>query len=162
MISSFSKNLIENAGIKKTISIADNSDINLIFVDKFTHIKEFNKYEKKIIVQSKIDKFKKIQSKRIEFYISSKKGTGIDSLLRELLIKLTKKGKIHNMTISRERHIECLKKTREYLEKSKQKKNYDVFSEDIRLAIKEISKIYGKVDIENILDIIFNDFCIGK
>ena len=54
------------------------------------------------------------------------------------------------------------RKTRKYIEKSKHKKNYDVFSEDIRLAIKEISKIYGKIDIENILDIIFNDFCIGK
>ena len=49
-----------------------------------------------------------------------------------------------------------------YLEKSKKKKNLDVFAEDIRLAIKEVSKIYGNVDIENILDIIFSDFCIGK
>ena len=58
--------------------------------------------------------------------------------------------------------MECLRKTKKYIEKSKHKKNYDVFSEDIRLAIKEISKIYGKIDIENILDIIFSDFCIGK
>ncbi len=28
--------------------------------------------------------------------------------------------------------------------------------------VREISKIYGNVDIEDILDIIFNDFCIGK
>ena len=48
------------------------------------------------------------------------------------------------------------------MEKSKKKKNLDVFAEDIRLAIKEVSKIYGNVDIENILDIIFSDFCIGK
>ena len=41
-------------------------------------------------------------------------------------------------------------------------KNYDILAEDIRQALREISKIYGKVDIEDILDIIFNDFCIGK
>ena len=43
-----------------------------------------------------------------------------------------------------------------------QTKNYDIFAEDIRLALNEISKIYGNFDVENILDIIFSDFCIGK
>ena len=45
---------------------------------------------------------------------------------------------------------------------SKKTKNYDIFAEDIRLALNEISKIYGNFDVENILDIIFSDFCIGK
>ena len=94
--------------------------------------------------------------------VSSKNNYGINSLLNTVFQRLSEKNFAENTYISRERHVECLKKTKKYLEKSKQKKNYDVFSEDIRLAIKEISKIYGKVDIENILDIIFSDFCIGK
>ena len=44
----------------------------------------------------------------------------------------------------------------------KNKKNIDVFAEDLRSAFNEISKITGKKDVEDILDIIFNDFCIGK
>ena len=67
-----------------------------------------------------------------------------------------------NAYISRERHQKCLIKTKNYLESSKKFKNYDVFAEDVRLALNEISKIYGNIDIEDILDIIFNDFCIGK
>ena len=94
--------------------------------------------------------------------ISSKTNYGINSLLKTVFQSLSEKNFVENTYISRERHIVCLRKTQKYLEKSKQKKNYDVFSEDIRLAIKEISKIYGKTDIENILDIIFSDFCIGK
>ena len=39
---------------------------------------------------------------------------------------------------------------------------FDIFAEDIRLAMREISKISGNVDIEDILEVIFNDFCIGK
>ena len=35
-------------------------------------------------------------------------------------------------------------------------------ADDIRSAIKETEEIYHKFDIEQILDIIFNDFCIGK
>ena len=46
--------------------------------------------------------------------------------------------------------------------KSLLNKNIDLFAEDIRLATREISKITGKNDIEDILEIIFNDFCIGK
>ena len=56
-----------------------------------------------------------------------------------------------------------LKNTLKHLEKSSKKiKNFDIFAEDIRLAMKEISKISGNVDIEDILEVIFNDFCIGK
>ena len=94
--------------------------------------------------------------------ISSKTNYGINSLLKVVFQRFSENNFAENTYISRERHVECLRKTKIYLEKTKQKKNYDVFAEDIRLAIKEISKIYGKVDIENILDIIFSDFCIGK
>jgi tRNA modification GTPase len=48
------------------------------------------------------------------------------------------------------------------LEDTKEKKNTDLFAEDIRLAINNLSNIFGKVDIEDILGIIFSDFCIGK
>jgi len=48
------------------------------------------------------------------------------------------------------------------LKNSQKPKNIDLYAEDIRLAIKDLSKLFGNVDIEDILDIIFNDFCIGK
>ena len=38
----------------------------------------------------------------------------------------------------------------------------DLFAEDLRLALKKLSSLFGSVDIEDILDIIFSDFCIGK
>ena len=40
--------------------------------------------------------------------------------------------------------------------------DFDKAAEDLRLAIKHLSIIVGKVDVEEILDSIFNDFCIGK
>ncbi len=115
-----------------------------------------------IFVQSKYDIRKKPITKNNITNISSKTNYGINSLLKKIFKRLSEKNFTENTYISRERHIECLRKTRKYLEKSKKKKNLDVFAEDIRLAIKEVSKIYGNVDIENILDIIFSDFCIGK
>ena len=156
------RNIIEKIGIKKSEEISKGSDLNLVFINRASEINDFMGVLNPIFVQSKYDIRKKPITSNNIINISSKTNYGINSLLKAVFFRLSEKKFIGNTYISRERHIECLRKTRIYLEKSKQKKNYDVFSEDIRLAIKEISKIYGKIDIENILDIIFSDFCIGK
>ena len=44
----------------------------------------------------------------------------------------------------------------------KDKKDFDKAAEDLRLAIRHLGMIVGKVDVEEILGSIFNDFCIGK
>ena len=86
--------------------------------------------------------------------------------IKELLDLI--KEKIHdkipneNIYISRERQLKCLILAKEELEKSKEDKTVDLFAEDIRLAIKNMSALFGNVDIEDILDIVFADFCIGK
>lgn len=38
----------------------------------------------------------------------------------------------------------------------------DIAAEELRVSIREIGRITGKVGIEEILDIVFKDFCIGK
>ena len=53
----------------------------------------------------------------------------------------------------------------QHLEKFKNKKstqNFDKASEDLRLATRHLGMIVGKVDVEELLGSIFNDFCIGK
>ena len=41
-------------------------------------------------------------------------------------------------------------------------KDFDKGAEDLRLATRQLGMIVGKVDVEELLDSIFNDFCIGK
>ena len=38
----------------------------------------------------------------------------------------------------------------------------DVAAEELRLCIREVGKILGRVDCEEVLDVLFRDFCIGK
>ena len=40
--------------------------------------------------------------------------------------------------------------------------DFDKAAEDLRLATRHLGMIVGKVDVEEILGSIFNDFCIGK
>ncbi len=67
--------------------------------------------------------------------------------------------------ITRERHRQHLEQCVVHLEIFAQKneeKDFDKAAEDLRLASRHLGMIVGKVDVEEILGSIFNDFCIGK
>jgi tRNA modification GTPase len=38
----------------------------------------------------------------------------------------------------------------------------DVLAEDLRMAARELGRLTGRIDVEDYLDVIFRDFCIGK
>ena len=40
--------------------------------------------------------------------------------------------------------------------------DFDKAAEDLRLATRYLGMLVGKVDVEEVLGSIFNDFCIGK
>ena len=48
------------------------------------------------------------------------------------------------------------------MNKKKEDEDFDKAAEDLRLATRHLGMIVGKVDVEEILGSIFNDFCIGK
>ena len=67
--------------------------------------------------------------------------------------------------ITRERHrqnlINCVKHLQKF-QKKKSAQDFDKSAEDLRLATRHLGMIVGKVDVEELLGSIFNDFCIGK
>ena len=67
--------------------------------------------------------------------------------------------------ITRERHRQHLEQCVYHLGNFEEKNKIDDFdkaAEDLRLATRNLGIIVGKVDVEEILGSIFNDFCIGK
>jgi len=148
--------------VNKALTASKEADVNLIFLNDYKDINDFKNINNPVFIKSKQDLSGDKFNDSGYYNISSKNGFGIKDLLAII------KGKIHKNTpneklyISRERHIKCLISTKTQLEKSKEDKTVDLFAEDIRLAIKYMSELFGNVDIEDILDIIFSDFCIGK
>ena len=70
-----------------------------------------------------------------------------------------------DILITRERHRQHLKQCSNHLRNFNQKnkvQDFDKAAEDLRLATRHLGMIVGKVDVEEILGSIFNDFCIGK
>lgn len=97
--------------------------------------------------------------------ISLKTGEGLEALLDQLT-DLAKEliGSGHDLVLTRTRHRAALAESIEHIARVLAKPSgQDEFSaEDIRLAVRALGRITGRVDVENILDVVFSSFCIGK
>ena len=169
-----SRDEIEKKGIKLSLEKAENADLKLVVVDaKSIDLSGFlNDLLKKdaLLVINKSDLLKeKLDpeiSKLDHVQISLKNNINIDKLI--LKIKKNLKNKFiseEDILITRERHrqhlVQCVDHLKNFSDKN-DKKDFDKGAEDLRLATRHLGMIVGKVDVEEILGSIFNDFCIGK
>lgn len=103
---------------------------------------------------------------RYSYELSAVSGAGVDTLLRDLAgyARNTLESR-EPALITRERQRNLLEKTEESLRNATlrgEEGQEDLFAEELRLASQSLGRITGRVDVEDILDVIFRDFCIGK
>jgi tRNA modification GTPase len=100
------------------------------------------------------------------FAVSAKTGAGIDDLLRALCDYARETFTAREPAlVTRERQRRTLEECAAALERATgegQAGREDLFAEELRLAARALGRLTGRVDIEDILDVIFRDFCIGK
>ena len=169
-----SKDEIEKKGIKLSLKKAENADLKLVVVDaKNVDFSDFlTDIIKKnaILVVNKSDLLEgELDPKILEIdhvLISLKKNLNIDKLISKIKDNLKNKFLSNeDILITRERHrqhlIQCVEHLEDFLDKN-EIKDFDKAAEDLRLATRHLGMIVGKVDVEEILGSIFNDFCIGK
>lgn len=95
--------------------------------------------------------------------ISVKTGAGIGDLVAALEAGVKARLSGHEGPVAtRQRHREALKETVEALERASAGDLPELVAEDIRLANRALGRITGRIDIDEILDTVFRDFCIGK
>ena len=95
--------------------------------------------------------------------ISLTNNTNTSELLKKLEEKILEIIPSQNSPlITQERYRIALKNSVENLTNFSLQKNIELAAEDLRMTAREIGKITGKIDVENILDVIFSRFCIGK
>ena len=169
-----SKNEIEKKGIKLSLNRAEEADLKLVVVDaknlEFTDVLKGLLDENAILVINKSDLLEgdiDPEIKKLNYvFISIKENLNIDELI--LKIKNNLKNKFitsDDILITRERHRQHLEQCLEHLKnfnKKNEVEDFDKAAEDLRLATRHLGMIVGKVDVEEILGSIFNDFCIGK
>ncbi len=169
-----SKNEIEKKGIKLSLNRAEEADLKLVVVDAknvdFTDVLRELLDQNAILVINKSDllvgdidpEIKKLN----HVLISIKENLNIDELISKIKNNLKNKFiSSDDILITRERHRQHLEQCLEHLKnfnKKNELEDFDKAAEDLRLATRHLGMIVGKVDVEEILGSIFNDFCIGK
>lgn len=94
---------------------------------------------------------------------SVRSGEGIDRLVADLSAKVADvMGASDRPYLTRARHREALEQVLASLDRAEGALLPELVAEDVRLALRALGRITGRVDVEDLLDIIFRDFCIGK
>ncbi len=97
------------------------------------------------------------------FAISVQTGAGIDAFLEGLeAVVRDRIGLAGQPALTRARHREALVECLDALRRSSETPLPELAAEDLRLATRALGRITGRVDVEDLLDVIFRDFCIGK
>ena len=169
-----SKDEIEKKGIKLSLNRAEEADLKLVVVEaknlEFTDVLKDLLDDNAILVLNKSDLLEKDidpQIKKINHVlISIKENKNLEELISKIKNNLKNKFiSSDDILITRERHRQHLQQCLDHINNFNQKKeieDFDKAAEDLRLATRHLGMIVGKVDVEEILGSIFNDFCIGK
>jgi tRNA modification GTPase len=94
--------------------------------------------------------------------ISALTGEGIPDLIARLAARVAETYDIAAPLLTRARHREALEDAADALRRSLDADLPELRAEDLRLAWRSLGRITGHVDVEDLLDIIFADFCLGK
>lgn len=168
-----SEDAVEKIGIslaKENIAKADfsvfmydaSTDTADIFSEYLNHSE--NNY---VLVANKADKLSAEQKKRVaesgSLLVSVTGNLNISAITEKIYAYINSiytPASAH--LITRQRYTESLKECLKHLERFSLNKDIELSAEDIRMACRELGKITGQVEVEEVLDKIFSNFCIGK
>lgn len=97
--------------------------------------------------------------------VSAKTGAGIDILLKRIEQQFAGRSDSQTALITRERHRTALTDAARHLSRvsaAHVSTSPELLAEDIRLGMRALGRITGRVDVEDVLDRLFAGFCIGK
>ena len=174
--------IVEKIGVERSIEALNTADITLLIFDASKELSEQDveialkaKSQGEVIaVLNKSDLEPKLSAKEISdklnlepHLISAKTGEGVDALLDEMYVSIMSDDALaEGVTITNARHAAALKEAASALESAKEGAelgvDLDCVSIDINDAWSALGKITGATLSEEIVDRIFEKFCLGK
>ncbi len=168
---------IESEGVKRARARAQESDLRIYmraFDQPWPDLDDLNTGD--FVVTNHLDRSTDQDRQNIEmengedvrcFEISVKNKIGVDELTNALANEIVSRmGSRPGALITRLRHKSYLEKSLVHLHEAIAAMERDVASdlaaEDVRMAAREIGRISGTIDVDDILDKIFSEFCLGK
>ena len=162
---------VEEIGIEFSKQSVDEADLVIFLYDASAGLTDDDKEIYELVknklhfeVANKCDLIEKREDGK--FYISTKTGEGINELREQIKQKVCDFSLEDTEYITNERQVDCLKKCRESLiralEAAKIGELQDLISIDLKSALLFLDEITGEVITDDILNNIFDHFCIGK
>lgn len=120
-----------------------------------------------IDIWNKADAVAAAQCPNAGLTLSAKTGAGLDTLRRELLEVAGWQSAPEGVFIARERHVQALRQVDAHLMEAAahlaaNAQSLDLLAEELRLAQKALAEITGEFTSDDLLGVIFSQFCIGK
>lgn len=164
---------VERLGIQRTWGAVDKADMALLLIDAQHGV---GASEEAILarlppipvltVHNKIDQTG--ESARLgedgrEIWLSAKLGLGLDLLRRRLLELAGWQQSGEGVYTARARHLEALNRAQDHLQSAREAgRQLEFFAEELRLAQEALGEITGEFTADDLLGVIFSQFCIGK
>jgi tRNA modification GTPase len=168
---------IESEGIRRALRCAENADL-VLWLNEALHMQrdpsftdtddlpdEVKRASRIIRVASKADLTANTEQPTSPLFLSVRTGDGMDALLSRLTSETALLvGNSESTVITRARHRQELRTCATALERFLEGSPVDLEfrAEDLRQAATALGRITGHIDVEDVLDKIFGDFCIGK
>ena len=158
---------VESEGVRRALSRAEASDLILLLLDG-SAAEPLAGLPPGIAKRAAITVWNKADlpspSPRSGLRLSLKTGDGFDDVLAEIGRKVAERldRVAESPVLTRARHRHALEQALAALCRAASAPEAELFAEDLRLAVRWIGRITGRVDVEELLDVVFRDFCIGK
>lgn len=162
------ENEIEEIGIERAKKRAEKADVRILLFDIDTNPKQYADIlalanKDAVIFYTKADQGQSALSSPEGIAISSITGFGIEAALVLIGEKITQKmGSYESPLITRARHRRHLDNAASALARFSLDLPLELACEELRVAATSIGNFTGKIHNDELLDIIFREFCIGK
>ena len=161
------EDLVEREGIRRARLALENADLVLFLADEPQAMaNRMSSLSPVVLVGTKIDSNPHLWDKaNADVLISARTGEGMDALVERIADHLPKLTSASSFSLpSRRRHVDCLREAGKGISSSLAASNLglDIQAEYLRIAGEALGRITGRVDVEDLLSVIFSEFCIGK
>ncbi|MBB3235923.1 tRNA modification GTPase [Phyllobacterium endophyticum] len=159
---------VERIGIERALERASAADLVIALTDiaePVAHDLSGIDQSSIINVGTKSDLTEAHSEVKYDLVISTRRGAGLDSLMEVLANRAAAAaGDLSDPLPTRLRHIELLQETRREIMNAMEQETapLEIRAEYLRRATFALGRITGDVDVEDILDVVFSQFCIGK
>ena len=150
---------IEQEGVRRARARAEAADVRLLVLDATAP--EIPDLSADITAWNKADLLADKSPGRL--WTSAKTGEGLDQLIQHLTAAAADRLDLGEAPVlTRARHRAALEEAAQGIAASLETAEPELAAEHVRLALRSIGRITGRVDLDELLDVVFRDFCIGK